>query len=232
MSDKQILTVALRDARGKKNKAIRAEGGMPAVVYGHGVEAQAITVNQRDFQKAFKIAGGNQIVGLKIGDARQKNVIVQDAQFDARTGDVTHADLYVVKMNETLKTDVPLRYVGETEAVTREQGSLIESLQTVEVEALPGDLPEAIEVDVTKLVDFDATIHVADLVAPAGVTILTDGEELVAKVEAPRSEEELAELDEPVEGEVATEDEEAAEGEESAEGDSAPAKGDEKSDKE
>lgn len=227
MSDKQTLAVAERPQRGKQNRVLRREGQIPAVVYGHGVDSLPVTVDSREFERALNIAGGNQIVGLKIGDARQKNVIIHDVQRSARTGRVTHADLYVVKMNEKLKTEVPLVIVGESAAVTQEKGTLIKGLDVVEIEALPADLPESIEVDVSVLADFDAVIHVSDLPIPSGVEILTDAEETVAKVEAPRSDEEMAELDEPVvEGEVAVagdDSEAAAEGGEATEGEDKPA---------
>src|SRR5207253_2351160 len=143
-------------------------------------------------------AGGSKLVSLQIGNAKANNVLIHDAQLDARTGAVTHVDLYQVRMDEKIKTELPLRFVGESTAVYQDEGTLLKNLEAIEIEALPGDLPEALEVDISILDDFEKTIHVSDLVAPNGVEILTDGEELVAKVDPPRTDAEMEELDEAV----------------------------------
>jgi large subunit ribosomal protein L25 len=133
---------------------------------------------------------------VKLGEGAAKNVLFHDVQSDGRTGQLIHADLYVVKMDEAIKTEIPLHYTGESTAVYQQEGTLLKNLETIEVEALPGNLPESIEVDISVLDDFEKSIHVSDLKIPQDVTLLSDPEELVAKVEPPRSEEELAELDE------------------------------------
>jgi large subunit ribosomal protein L25 len=101
-------------------------------------------------------------------------------------------------MDEKLKAEIPLHFVGESTAVYQQEGSLIQPIQTVEVEALPADLPESIEVDISVLDDFEKTITVGDLTVPANVEMMTPAEELVAKVEPPRSDEELEALEEEI----------------------------------
>ena len=106
-------------------------------------------------------------------------------------------------MNEKLTTEIPLKFVGDSVAVIDLGGSLLTALDQVEVECLPADLPHEIEVNIDALADFESVIHVSDLVVAPNVTILTDPESVVVRVEAPRSEEELEELEEPVqEGEM------------------------------
>lgn len=211
--DKIILPLEGRATTGKKVKKLRSEGKTPAVVYGHGTEPTAVALDSKLMNKAYAQAGGNQLIGLKIDDARQKNALIHDVQVDYRSGSVTHADFYLVNMSEKIKTEVPLHVTGESTAVYQQEGTLIRPLETIEVEALPGDLPESFEMDISVLDDFDKTITVADLKIPEGVEILTPVEEVVAKVEPPRSEEEMAELDEEVKEElpegVADEDQEA-----------------------
>lgn len=197
--EKVTLQAKKRDVRGKQVAKLRTQGQIPGVVYGHGVAPVAVSLDSRETEKVYTRAGGNKIIELKLGEGAPKNVLIHDVQVDVRTGELTHADLYVVKMDEEIKTEIPLHYTGESTAVYQQEGTLLKNLETIEVEALPGNLPESIEVDISVLDDFEKSIHVSDLKVPTGVTILVDAEELVAKVEPPRSEEELAELDEAIE---------------------------------
>jgi large subunit ribosomal protein L25 len=125
-------------------------------------------------------------------------------------------------MNKTIRTEVPLHFTGEAPAVFQEEGSLLKNIEEVEVETLPAKLPAHIEVDISGLDDFSKTIHVSDLNVPEGVEVLVDGEELICKVEPPRSEEEIAALEEEV-GDAIPEGaaEESAEGGEEGEGEAA-----------
>lgn len=222
--DKLTLAASSREQRGKQVKKLRLAGQLPAVVYGRGVEPEAVSLDAHQTEKIYQRAGGNKIIELKIGDKAAKNVLIHDVQTDSRTGELTHADFYVVKMDEAIQTEVPLHFVGESTAVYQDEGTLLKNLETILVEALPAKLPESIEVDISILDDFEKTIHVSDLTIPADVEVLTDAEELVAKVDPPRSEEELAQLEEAPE-EVLPEgvEEEGAEGE-AAEGET-PAEG-------
>lgn len=212
MVDVIELNARTREARGKQVKTVRTEGNVPAVIYGHGLEAQPLSVGQRALTKVFSEAGSNKMVALSVDDGKPYNVMIQDIQTDSRSGQILHADFYKVKMNEKIKAEIPLHMVGESTAVYKLEGSLIQGLSTVEVEALPANLPENIEVDISVLDDFDKTIHVSDLTIPANVELLTDTSELIAKVEPPRSDEELEDLDAPVVDEVAGEEAEATEG--------------------
>lgn len=214
------LAAGKREVTGKKVRALRAEGNVPAVLYGHGIDSQILTVGQRALTKVFGAAGSNKIVSLSVDDGKPHSVMIHHVQTDSRTGAITHADFYKVKMNEKIKAEIPLHVVGESTAVYKLEGSLIQSLATVEVEALPANLPENIEVDISGIEDFDTTIHVKDLKIPGNVELLTDENELVIKVDPPRSDEELEELDEAVGDEVpegVAEEGEAGESEEKSE---------------
>lgn len=212
--DKIVLKLDNRDERGKQNAKLRESGFTPVVAYGHGGEATSLKAPTRDLAKVYNQAGGSKIVSLKIGDSGAKNAIFHDVTTDPITGAITHADLLTVRMDEKIKTEVPLRIIGESTAVYQDEGTLATPLDVIEIEALPGDLPEAIEADISILDDFEKSIHVSDLVAPQGVEILTDPEELVAKVDPPRSDEEMEELDSEVTEELPEGvEEEGAEGE-------------------
>jgi large subunit ribosomal protein L25 len=113
-----------------------------------------------------------------------------------------HVDFLQVKMNEILEATVPVEFVGESPAMREQGGMLIKTLEEVEVSCLPGDLPQHLEVDLSLLKTFDDTLTVADLVAPQGVKILTDPSTVLATTKEPRSDEDLAALDEKVEADV------------------------------
>jgi large subunit ribosomal protein L25 len=213
------LAAQTREITGKKVRSLRTEGSVPAVLYGHGIDSQILSVPERVLAKVYAQAGSNKIVSLSIGEAKPASVMIQHVQTDSRTGAILHADFYKVKMNEKIKAEIPLHIVGESTAVYKLEGSLIQSLSTIEVEALPANLPENIEVDISGIEDFDTTIHVKDLKIPGNVELLTDENEMVVKVDAPRSDEELEELDEAVTEELpegVVEEGEAGDSEEAA----------------
>jgi large subunit ribosomal protein L25 len=201
--DKIELVAEKRTVTGKKNKALRAAGKVPAVVYGHGVSSEPLELEGKSVERVYRTAGGNKIVALKVGGGRAKNVLFHDVQHSSARGEITHVDFYVVKMNELLKADIPVHFTGESNAVFQGEGTLMKNLESVGVECLPGDLPDALEVDISVLDDFEKTITLADLKLPDDVKLVDeDLTTLVAKVEPPRSEEEMAELEETVEAEL------------------------------
>jgi len=172
------LSAEHRTILGKQVSTLRRKGILPAVVYGHGHASEAIQVDAKEFETLRRHAGRNAILDLKIGNHRATQVILQ------------HADFFVVKMSEEMVVDVPISFVGESDAIKKLGGSLLHQRETVSVRALPDALPSAIEVDISGMEDFEATIHVSDVVAPAGVTILTDGAEPLARIQAPRQSDE------------------------------------------
>lgn len=213
--DKIVLKASTRTETGKQARKLRRRALVPAVMYGRGTESLTVTLGSKELEEAYAEAGGNTIIGIKIDDSRMKNILIHDVQRDSLTDQLIHADLYAVRMDEKIKTEVPIHMIGESTAVFQDGGSLLTPLETVEVEALPADLPHSFEVDIAVLDDFEKTLHVSDLVIPEGVELLSDLELVIAKVEAPRSEEELeADLAEPIVedvGAVETATEEGAE---------------------
>jgi large subunit ribosomal protein L25 len=198
--DKIMLEAQPRNPGSKQAAKLRAEGKVPATAYGHGTDPQSVALEAKELERAYKLAGGNKIIGLKVADHKAKNVLITEVQREAIKGGLMHVDFYVVRMDEELHAEVPLHFVGESTAVYQLEGSLMKSLETLEVACLPGDLPDSIEVDISVLDDFEKHITVADLQIPKGVKLVTeDTDMLVAKVEPPRSDEEMAELDETVE---------------------------------
>lgn len=209
------LAAEHRDVTGKAVSRLRKDGRLPAVVYGHGVESTNISIETHEFELLRKHAGPNALIDLSVGGKKPQPVLINGVQVHPVTRRPLHLDLFLVRMTEELTVDVPLVPVGESIAVSQLGGTLLHPTETVKVKALPDHLPQSIEYSIDALVDFDATINVRDLTVPDDVTLLTDGDEIVAKVQAPRVEIEEA----PVAAEGA---EVAAEGEgEAAAGESA-----------
>lgn len=210
------LAAETREATGKKVKALRKSGRIPGVIYGKDVENQLIDVDTLTFKRVLAQAGTAGLLELTVGDAKPIHVLITDAQTDY-LGAVQHIDFHKVKMDEIVRTAVPLKLIGEAPAVYNLGGSLVQMLEELEIEALPGDLPQTIEVDVSGLEELEAHLSVETLTIPDKVTVLTDAHEMICKVESPRSDEEMAALEEEMgedaPAEVTEEGEESAEAE-------------------
>ena len=211
------LAAQHRDVIGKKVAGLRRAGKLPAVVYGHGIESDSVTVDAHEFEQLRRHVGPNALVDLSVDGDKARPVLVHGVQVHPVNRRTLHVDLFLVRMTEELTVDVSLVATGEAPAVTLNGGTLLHPIESVRVRALPDHLPQSIEYSVVSLVDFDTALHVRDLTVPSDVTLLTDGDEIIAKVQPPRVEEEpvvVAEA-EGVEGEEAAEGEGAAEGSES-----------------
>lgn len=197
------LTVTLRE---KVSSTVlersRKEGKIPAVMYGHKGTPKMFWVDFFAFSKVFALAGESSIISLQIGDGKKANVIVQDLDHDAMTNRVSHIDFFEVSMDEELEAHIPLEFIGESPAVREQGGILVKTLEEVTVSCLPKDLPHTLPIDLSILKDFSTHIQVKDLVLPKGVKVLTDELTTIVLVEAPRTEAEMAALDEKVEADV------------------------------
>jgi large subunit ribosomal protein L25 len=209
------LAAEHRDLIGKKVASLRRHGRLPAVVYGHGVDSASVSIDTHEFEQLRRHTGPNALVDLSIDGDKAQPVLIHGVQVHPVNRRPLHVDLFLVRMTEELTVDVPLVATGDSIAVTQHGGTLLHPIESVRVRALPDHLPQSIEYSVESITDFDTALRVSDLVVPSDVTLLTDGEEIIAKVQPPRVEEE------PVVAEAA---EAAAEGE-AAEGGAAPAEG-------
>lgn len=199
-------------------KIIRRQGLIPAVFYGKGVDNQHINLEYEAFRKVYKTAGENTIIDLNIDGKKSVKVLVHNIQVDPEYDRFIHVDFINIKMDEEITAMIPIILEGLAPAVKDLGGTLVQSLDEVEVKCLPADLPHEIKGNVDLLIDFNTSLHVSDLVKPDKVEITSDPEQTVATVAAQQEEKE----EEPVVEEGA---EGAAEGE-TKEGE---AKSDEKS---
>lgn len=191
----QELKAEIREIKGKSVRALRRAGFLPAVVYGEGVGSQAITVPLRDFEKAFRGAGESTLLKLDVAGFPH-TVLIHDVRHDPLRSTPIHADFYAVRMDKVLRVTVPIGFTGESSAVKNDGGILVKVAHELDIEALPGDLPHNLPADLSLLAAFGNRILVKDIPAPKGVKILAPPDEVIAIVEAPRSEEELAALNE------------------------------------
>lgn len=181
-------------------KVMRKGGIIPAELYGHNVQNVHLSVSLNEFEKIFRKAGESTIVTLDIEGNGQRNVLVHDVQKHMVKSHPIHVDFLEVSMTEKLETTVALEYEGESVAVKALGGTLVKVLNEITVECLPADLPHNLMVDISSLATFEDVIAVKDITLPKGVALVTDGEEVVAKVQPPRDLE--AELATPVEEDV------------------------------
>jgi large subunit ribosomal protein L25 len=191
-----------RSLPGKKAGKLRKEGKIPAVLYGNKVSSQSLWVDYLDFQKTFHEAGESTIFELEIDGKRKANVLIYDVQKDPISGKYSHIDFFQVRMDQKIETDVPLEFVGESDAVKTLGGVLVKSIDTVPVICLPADLPPKIEIDISALKTFNDAIKISDLKVSDKVSIQVDPETVITNVAPPRSEEEIAGLSEKVEEDV------------------------------
>jgi len=200
------LRAESRDVFGKKTKRLRRSGLIPATLYGPRTEPVSLQVRERDLRSVLDRAGTHQLISLRIDQAdRPRMTLAREIQRDVITHSLLHVDLYEVVMTERITAETPLTLVGEAPAVAMKAGLLVRGLDSVQVQCLPSELPEYIDVDVRVLEEKDQVILVKDLVVDEAVEILTNPEEVVVKVLPIKElvvEEVVEEEVEPVEVEV------------------------------
>jgi len=177
---REKLAVEKRKVLGKKVKKLRREGVLPANVYGKDIKSVSVQVSQKEFEKVFKEAGETGLVDLQL-EGKSLPVLIHNVQTDY-LGNKLHADFFQVNLKEKVKTMVPIIIVGEPKAVTDKVGLLMQIIPEVEVEALPEELPENIEVNVEPLATVDEQITVGDLKITKDITVLTDPTQVVVKI--------------------------------------------------
>jgi len=200
MTESIELTANTREVVGKANRRLPGDR-LPGVLYGVGHKAQAVSVDRHAFELLLHHeALMSSLVKLTVDDHKPVTVIVKSLQHDPLKGNIQHVDFWAVKMNQMISTVVPVHFEGESPGV-KTGGVMTHNVQTIHVESLPGDMPDHLSVDVSAL-EVGDSVHISDIVAPAGVTILDSPDEILASVLAPKVEEEEAVAEEAAEPEV------------------------------
>jgi large subunit ribosomal protein L25 len=184
----QTLTATKR-SKADKLEVVRSNGMTPAVVYGARVENTSISVPSIDFKKAWKTAGESSTIALDL-EGQKIDVLIHEVQVDPVKGFPIHVDFLAIDMNKPVQVAIPLEFTGVAPAEKSGLGTLVKVLHEVEIEALPKNLPHAITIDISSLETLENQIHAKDITLPSGVTMVTDGEEVIALVAAAKEEKE------------------------------------------
>jgi large subunit ribosomal protein L25 len=177
--EKVILTATKRTIIGKQVSQLRRAGQLPGVIYGHNFEPTIITLDARNAGRVIPHLTPSSIVIIDL-EGTQIPALVREKQKNYIKGTYTHIDFQAISLTEAIRAKVSLHFHGLSPAIKNFSAAIVNNLESIEVEALPNDLPERIDVDLTVLVKIGDAIHVRDLVIPTGVTLLTDVDVMVA----------------------------------------------------
>ncbi len=181
------MELKLQAEKREKNEKLAADF-IPAVLYGKGVENHSLKLKKVDFEKIFAVAGESNLIDLNFGTGAVK-VLVKDLQRDVLKYTFTHVDFYQVNMKEKITTEIPLHFIGESKAVKELGGMLMRETHEIEIECLPSDLVDHIDVNISGLNTYDDVITIADLVIPAGLKLVHNNpEDVVVMVVEPKVE--------------------------------------------
>ncbi len=210
------LKVVAREIKGKKVRFLRREGITPVNLYGPNVDSIPLQAETAEIKRLIIKSGRNALITIKVeGEKKGTQVLLRDIQCNPMNGKLLHIDLFKVDMSRKIRVDVPIQYVGESKAAKSKRGMLIENLASLHVEALPGDLPQHIEVDISGLVELGQAIFIRDLKLDPNIAVLNEPGQVIAKVMEAKVEVEPVAV--VAEGEaVEGEEGEAAEGAEGA----------------
>lgn len=182
-----------RSIVGKKVKQLRANDVLPGNVYGKNIKSLAVQVGLKDFQTLYNEVGETGLVELTVaGEKKPHPVLIQNPQLHPVSGAYLHVDFHEVELTEKMRVQVPIELIGESPAAEKALGVLIQNINELEVEALPTELPESIDVDITNLKEVGDEIKVSDIKAKAGYTITEEPETTIVRINPLEKEEEAA----------------------------------------
>lgn len=185
---KLILKAEKRKTIGRKVKNLRAEGILPANIYGKSIKSLSVQVEGKDFEKVFEKVGETGLLELTIGKEK-RSVLVHNVQISPLSEKPLHVDFLQVDLKQKVVAEVPVELTGESPAEKQGLGTTVLYLDEIEVEALPTDLPEKFEIDTSILTEIDQAIFVKDLkVDKSKIEIKNDPESIIVKVEEVKEE--------------------------------------------
>jgi large subunit ribosomal protein L25 len=197
------LELSPREVTGKKVKQLRSQGMLPVHLYGPGVEAQALQCETTSVVAVLVKAGGNTAVTITIQGSQGSHLaFAREIQWGPRRDDILHVDFLAVDATRPVSAQVPITLVGESPGARVANGTVMQQLRDLNVEALPLEVPRELELDLTTLTEPDGVLRAGDIAIPSGVTLLTDPEDVVVRIEVLRA----ADAEVFEEAEAATED--------------------------
>ena len=196
------LELEPRELLGKKVQRLRRAGIIPVHVYGPDSDSRPLQCQSQRLVQVLSLAGGNTAIEITIqGESGSKLAFAREIQWEPMRDTILHVDFLLADINRPVTAQVPIVLTGESSGARSVGGSIVHQLRQLDVQALPLEMPGQIEIDLSVLTEADGVIRVSDINLGSNVTVLTDTEELVIRIELPRAEVEF----EPAEGEEAAE---------------------------
>ncbi len=183
------LELEPRQVLGKKVKQLRRFGIIPIHLYGPGVDSRSLQCQAQKLIQVLFLAGGNTPISVSIqGESGTRLAFAREIQWDPRRDSIFHVDLLVAEADRLVTAQVPIVLTGESPGARMAGGAIMHQLRQLEVQALPLEMPAQAEVDLTTLTEPDGVIRVGDIEMPSNVSVLTDADEVVVRIELPRVE--------------------------------------------
>ena len=179
------LLATTREILGKKVRFLRRQGITPTHLFGHNVESVALQCDTAQLKRVLAQTGRTRLISLKVDEAKKpRNVVIREVQREPRTSELLHVDFYQVSMAEKIRVEVPIVSIGEAPALKSKENFLLQELNSLSVECLPGEIPNRVDIDLTSLTEVGQAIHVKDIMLDKEDTILNNPEQLVVKISA------------------------------------------------
>lgn len=179
------IKLAVKAREDRKPRALRRDGFVPATLYGPGQDSESVQVDAREFSR-LPAAAYSHMIELDFGTKQKVNAVIRHVQRRSINHNLMHVEFYRVRLDRKLTMNVPLKFIGTSPAVVK-GGQLQENFQEAEIESLPGDIPDFLEVDLAMITEIEGAIHFSDLKVSDKIKILNPADEIVAKVVAPRA---------------------------------------------
>ena len=177
------LRATTRGVLGKKVRFLRRQGITPTHLFGHNIKSAELQCDTPHLQQVLAQAGKTRLINLKIDKTKNpNNVMVREIQKDPRTGELVHVDFYQVRMEEKIRLEVPVVFIGEAPALKSKENSLLHELNSLTIECLPDKVPANVEVDLSSLTEAEQAIRVKDIALGDEISVLNDLEQMVAKI--------------------------------------------------
>ncbi len=203
------LELSPREVLGKKVKRLRQQGVIPVHLYGPGVDPQPLQCETTKLVDVLVRAGGNTAVTVTVQGGQETHLaFAREIQWDPRRDDILHVDFLAVDASRPVSAQVPITLIGDSPGARTAGGTVMQQLRDLNVEALPLEVPRELELDLSMLTEPDGVLRAADIVIPGNVTLLTDPEDVVVRIEVLRAvEEEVFAEDEGADASTESEDE-------------------------
>ena len=182
------LELSPREVLGKKVKRLRQQGVIPVHLYGPGVDPQPLQCETTKLVDVLVRAGGNTAVTVTVQGGQETHLaFAREIQWDPRRDDILHVDFLAVDASRPVSAQVPITLIGDSPGARTAGGTVMQQLRDLNVEALPLEVPRELELDLTMLTEPDGVLRAADIVIPGNVTLLTDPEDVVVRIEVLRA---------------------------------------------